>query len=261
MRKRISNVISDLEKQHDIKILLAVESGSRAWGFPSKDSDYDVRFFYLHKPQWYLSVLPQRDVIEIMLDNDILDLSGWDLRKTLVLYRKFNPPLMEWLGSDMIYHEFSDVPQTLRDLKKTYFSPISSINHYLHMADGNFRDYLQNATVKLKKYFYVLRPLLACMWIEKYNGYPPVEFDKLLDFCSKANPEIIDDVKILLEKKISGDELDQGQKIESINNFIETKLTHFREYAKSADITKPMAEENLNRIFMNALGEVYGRIF
>jgi uncharacterized protein len=260
MKKKIQKFLSEIEKELDVKILLAVESGSRAWGFPSKDSDYDVRFIYLHKPEWYLSVLPERDVIEIKQDK-ILDLSGWDLKKSLFLFRKLNPPLMEWLDSEIIYQEFSKVPGILRELKRNSFSPRLSIYHYLHMAEGNYRDYLQHEEVWLKKYFYVLRPLLACMWIEQNKSHPPIQFRKLLDFCSENYPKICDEVEILLKRKIAGDELDLGPRIDALSNFVEERKQYYGEYAKTADTFKLLETRILNEIFRNALVEVFGDRF
>lgn len=94
MREEILKRLTDIEGEEDVKIFYACESGSRAWGFPSADSDYDVRFLYRHPEEWYLSVdlEEKRDVIERPI-NDDLDISGWDLRKALKLLRKSNPPL------------------------------------------------------------------------------------------------------------------------------------------------------------------------
>ena len=106
MRQIILRELANLEKEHQVKILFACESGSRAWGFPSQDSDYDVRFIYLHPQDWYLSIEVERkrDVIELPISDD-LDITGWDLRKALQLFKKTNPPLLEWLGSPIIYAE------------------------------------------------------------------------------------------------------------------------------------------------------------
>lgn len=141
MRNKIIMKLHDIEKEHDVKILYAVESGSRAWGFESTDSDYDVRFIYAHSKNWYISIEDKRDVIEYPTE-DLLDFSGWDIKKALKLYRKSNPPLYEWLISPIIYLEIGDFTQKLKNLIPRFYSPISSIYHYLHMAQGNNRQYL-----------------------------------------------------------------------------------------------------------------------
>ncbi len=102
IRTAIGEALAQAEQRYDVKVLLAVESGSRAWGFASPDSDWDVRFIYVHRPEWYLGIDEKRDVIEEMLPLDI-DLAGWDLRKALRLFRKSNPPLLEWLRSPLNY--------------------------------------------------------------------------------------------------------------------------------------------------------------
>ena len=164
MEKVILKNLYKIEKENKIKILYAVESGSRGWGFESTDSDYDVRFIYIHMPEWYLSIQDRRDVIEIPIDN-LLDINGWDIRKTLILYNKSNPTLLEWLSSPIIYMEHGFLIKKLKELVNYYFSSKSCIYHYLHMARGNYREYLKGDVVKIKKYFYVLRPIMACMWV------------------------------------------------------------------------------------------------
>src|ERR1043166_5445755 len=152
--QQIDLALTDIEQTEAVRVLYAVESGSRAWGFESTDSDYDVRFLYVRPRDWYLSidVETKRDTIEKPITDD-LDVSGWDLRKALKLFRKSNPPLLEWLQSPIVYLERFSTAVRLRELTKEYFSPKSCLHHYLHMAEGNFRQYLQTEIVRLKKYF------------------------------------------------------------------------------------------------------------
>jgi predicted nucleotidyltransferase len=144
----IAAKLTSIEQEHAVKVLYAVESGSRAWGFESADSDYDVRFIYVHEKNWYLNILPKRDVIEYPI-TDVFDYSGWDLRKALFLLNKSNPVLFEWLNSPIIYYKDEYFYATLEKLSQDYFSPISSVYHYLHMANRNFRQYLQGEQVKM----------------------------------------------------------------------------------------------------------------
>lgn len=146
MKKEIVTRLYEIEEEQNVKILYACESGSRAWGFPSSDSDYDVRFLYVNPLEWYLSIVNKRDVIEYPL-NEQLDINGWDLQKALLLFRKSNPPLMEWLGSPIIYLEEYSTTEKMRELAKEYYSPIASIYHYLHMAQGNHGEYLKGERV------------------------------------------------------------------------------------------------------------------
>ncbi len=169
MKEIILQSLKQIETDFDVKVLYACESGSRAWGFPSKDSDFDVRFIYIHRPEWYLSIDQKRDVIELPI-NDLLDISGWELTKALRLFRKSNPPLMEWLGSGIEYYRAYSLFDRMTQLKEEAYLPKASIHHYLSMAKGNYREFLLGEQVKIKKYFYVLRPILATIWIERFNA-------------------------------------------------------------------------------------------
>jgi predicted nucleotidyltransferase len=224
MRDKILAGLHHIEDQHDVRIAYACESGSRAWGFPSVDSDYDVRFVYLHSKEWYLSidVERKRDVIEEPVE-DALDLSGWDLRKALGLLRKGNPPLIEWLGSPIVYLEAYGVADQMRELLSRHHFPAASMYHYLHMARGNYRGYLKGPDVWLKKYLYVLRPLLAIRYLEKGLGPVPTEFAVLVDAVvdSLGLRRAID---ALVEAKRRGTELGRAPRIEPISRYIEDEL-------------------------------------
>jgi len=249
-REIIENKLAEISKEHDVKLIYAVESGSRAWGFESTDSDYDVRFIYAHPKNWYLNILPKRDVIEYPID-DLYDYSGWDLRKTLFLMNKSNPVLFEWLKSPIVYHKDQFSFEILEKLSLSYFSPTSSVYHYLHMATGNYRSYLQDDFVKMKKYFYVLRPILACMWIEEYNTSPPMEFEKLL--VRIKDNELLENINELTQRKKSGIEMGLEPKREIINNFIEAKIKHFQDAVSSFDPRKKPGHEKLDEGFVKIL--------
>ena len=161
-------------------VLYACESGSRAWGFESPDSDYDVRFLYAHPREWYLAfdVERQRDVIDRPIVDDI-DCHGWDVRKALYLFTRTNGALIEWLNSPTRYVERGQLAARLRDLAPQCFNAKALCYHYAHMARRNAREYVLGNRVRLKKYFYVLRPLLAIRHIEQGLGVPPVRFESL----------------------------------------------------------------------------------
>jgi len=251
MRTLIQTELQNLEKQHDIKILYAVESGSRAWGFASTDSDWDVRFIYIHQEDWYLSIDDKKDSVEIMLPND-LDLSGWELRKALKLFRKSNPPLLEWLNSPIVYHEEKNVMAQFRGLMVEYFNPKSCLHHYLHMAEGNFREYLQRDLVRTKKYFYVLRPVLACQWIEETDTMAPTEFQKLFDSQVKDG-ELKNEIENLLGRKRSGDELGEESKIQIINDFLQEKIEYYTKFVKQFSLKTQPETQKLNDFFRMTL--------
>jgi uncharacterized protein len=252
--EEIPRRLGKIEKEERVIIFYACESGSRAWGFPSEDSDYDVRFLYLRSRDWYLSidVEEKRDVIEQPI-SDMLDISGWDLRKALKLLRKSNPPLLEWLNSPIIYQEKLSIMERLRQLVPEYYSPVACLHHYLHMAEGNCREYLKGETVWVKKYFYVLRPLLAINWIEKESTVVPMEFGALVERCVKAS-SLKQAIGNLLERKRTGQELDRGPRIPAISDFIDSELERLKRTVIEGK-SKPDSER-LNEFFRWALDEV-----
>jgi len=258
MREEIQARLQGIEIEEQIRIVYACESGSRAWGFPSADSDYDVRFIYLHPRDWYLSVdlERKRDVIERVIDGQ-LDINGWDLRKALQLSRKGNPPLMEWLGSPIVYLEEFTVAEQMRDLMSRYYSPVACLYHYLHMARGNYRDYLKGPMVWVKKYFYVLRPLLAIKWIEQGLGVVPTEFQVLVDEVVDSS-ELKDEIGKLVAVKRRGEELERGPRIERISEFIEDELVRLESKQFEQEYDKPVGPvDEFNRVFRAALEEVW----
>ncbi len=260
LKETILKSLLKIEEDYHVKILYAVESGSRAWEFPSKDSDYDVRFIYVHKKEEYLTIDQmgigkKRDVIELPI-NDLLDISGWELTKALRLFRKSNPPLMEWLRSGIVYYKAYSTIDQMKELSKTIFAPHSCLHHYLNMASNNFREYLQGDKVRIKKYFYVLRPVLAARWIEKYDEFPPLEFPKLLNDILPEG-EIKKEIQTLLKRKISGEELDFEPKIEVINNFLNEEILRLREYTNTLLIELPDFTPDLDLLFKNTLDEVW----
>lgn len=178
MNRLVPQKLQEIEKEQDITILWACESGSRAWGFASRDSDFDVRFIYKHNWEAYLRLEDTRDVIEYPVDA-VWDVNGWDLDKTLRLLMKSNPALYEWLNSPIVYCS-SDFRADIEPLLQAYYSESKMLHHYLHTAAGMLAAVEKKERVRAKKYFYILRPLLACLWIRAYHEAPPVRFEKLL---------------------------------------------------------------------------------
>lgn len=252
----IAEAIQRVEQEHDVRVLLAVESGSRAWGFASTDSDWDVRFIYVHRPEWYLRIDEGRDVIEEMLPLDI-DLAGWELKKALRLFRKSNPPLLEWLRSPLLYQEAFGTAASIRTLADRFFSPVSVSYHYLSMAKRNHAQYLCGDTVRLKKYFYVLRPLLACDWVHATNTMAPMEFDALVDRFMPSGP-LREAIDRLLEQKMAGQELGKAERIPVIHAWIETRLQHYAEHPPQRRQATEADTADLDTLFRATLREVWG---
>ena len=223
VRIEIGQRLSAIEAEHGVRVLYACESGSRGWGFASPDSDYDVRFIYVHPLPWYLKVSAQHDVIEVPI-SDELDINGWELRKALGLLKRGNATLIEWLDSPVVYRANTDFLQAMRDAARQVHQPERSFHHYVHMARKNYRECLRGDTVRLKKYLYVLRPLLATLWIEQGRGVAPMRFQDLVNAIVTA-PALLDAIGQLLVIKRAAMESEYGQPLPVINAFIDAELT------------------------------------
>lgn len=250
MRDAILERLAAIEAAEGVRVLYACESGSRAWGFPSADSDYDVRFLYLRPTEWYLSIDERRDVLEFPI-SDALDINGWDLRKALRLARRSNPPLLEWLGSPIVYRQEAAWADELRELVRTYYQPVNCFHHYAHMARGNYRDALRGDEVWVKKYFYVLRPLLAMRWIERGLGVVPTEFGTLVDRILGSDPPRAE-IDALLAQKRAGAELQYGPRIAAISSFIEGELDHWTRHP-TVEAANPQSSAALDQFFRRCL--------
>ncbi|MCE7995550.1 MAG: nucleotidyltransferase domain-containing protein [Roseivirga sp.] len=181
MKKLILDKLKELSKEHDITMLYACESGSRAWGFPSPDSDYDVRFIYVHKPDWYLSLSEGKDTINLPIDKHELDITGWELRKGLRLLKKSNASPLEWIQSPIVYGEVNGFKQKFSELAADFFSPVAVAHHYHSMSLKYIEACVGKEEVKLKSYFYALRTTLAVSWIRKMNTMAPIVFADMLE--------------------------------------------------------------------------------
>jgi predicted nucleotidyltransferase len=254
MRRRIEQALDDIETTERVRVLYAVESGSRAWGFASADSDWDVRFIYARPRNWYLSIEDRRDVLELPIDEG-LDASGWDIRKALQLFAKSNPPLLEWLRSPFVYRETLSSISRLREISAEFFSPHSCMHHYLHMAEGNFREHFKRDTVRLKKYFYVLRPVLACCWIEAHGSMPPMEFNRLVE--DQLPHSLATSVDALLERKRAGGEIDEGPALPEIHAFLEEKIAHFQNSLARVNLGTRPDMSVLDEVFRDCIAEAW----
>ena len=249
MEKLIKEKLREIEKQENIRILLAVESGSRAWGFASPDSDYDVRFIYVRQKEDYLKLEAVRDVIELPID-DMLDINGWDLQKTLRLLYKSNPTLFEWFSSPIIYME-TEFADRFRTIMADYFSSKRSLYHYISMAEGNYRECLKRDMVRVKKYFYVLRPILACRWILEKGTPPPMLFSELMD--AQLPEKLHDDVNRLLELKMNSPEIREIPRVDKINEYLDSSIEEIKSILQSMEETKAPDWRELNDLFLREL--------
>lgn len=249
IRETILQKLREIEQQEQVTVLHAVESGSRAWGFASPDSDYDVRFIYVRRAEAYLRLNPPRDVIEWQLD-ETLDINGWDLQKALCLMHASNPTLFEWCASPVVYRT-TDYWKTVRSRAAAYFSVKSGFWHYLSMARHNYRAYLTGDSIRLKKYFYVLRPVLACRWILEKHTAPPVAFSELAD--AMLEPALKPVTAELVACKMQTSELGAGGQVPVLHPYLEQSLRELEAEAAKLPAEQPGDWAVLNRLFLDGI--------
>ena len=247
----IKSKLAEIEQRENIKILHCVESGSRAWGFASPDSDYDVRFIYVRPLEYYLRLEKTRDVIEWQLD-DTLDINGWDVQKALRLLHGSNPTLFEWSTSPIVYLT-TEKWKTVADIMNGYFLTKSGLYHYLSTAKKNYREYLKGEKVKAKKYFYVLRPLLACRWILEFGTPPPMLFSVLKERYLRG--DILCEVDKLLDIKINAPEKEIIDRIDVINDYVDCTMDEINSILESTPYDKPRPYAELNKVFFDLIKE------
>lgn len=245
---QIRNKLAEIEHTKNVRVIMAIESGSRAWGFASPDSDYDVRFIYVRKPEDYIKLSPPRDVIEWQLD-DVYDISGWDLQKALRLMHASNPTLQEWCNSPIVYKE-NDLAAPFRALADEFFMQKKALYHYYSMARMAYNKYLAEDQVRIKKYFYVLRPLLAAKWVAERGTPPPMLFDDLVS--TELDPAMLPAVEELLRIKKETPELGTGPRIPELNDYLVEQMELVKE---EADKAEPRRNEwdKLEAFFLSAV--------
>lgn len=247
----IQRKLREIEEKEQVRILLAVESGSRAWGFASPDSDYDVRFIYVRPKEDYLYLNEPKDVIEWQLD-DVFDMNGWDLKKALVQFHKGNVTLFEWSNSPIVYRK-TDQWEEIYSVCKGYFSCKAGIGHYYGTAANTFAQYLQGEQIKYKKYFYALRPLLACRYIEQYKCPPPVLFDELLK-NAEVPGKLREEMERLLEVKKVTEEGQLNSQMPVITEFIAEELQRQKRRLDEMADDRNTEWDALNHIFAAVIG-------
>ncbi len=241
----INEKLDEIERKEGVRILHAVESGSRAWGFASPDSDYDVRFVYVRPKEDYLRLDEPRDVIEWQLD-EVLDINGWDLRKALRQFAKGNATLFEWSGSPIVYRTTEDWTR-IKEISKHYFSEKAAVYHYYGTANSTLQGYLLGDAVRYKKYFYALRPLLAARFIEEYHVAPPVLFDDLLKM--DLPEELRQAIDELLEAKKRTTEGEENPQMPVIRDFIVRETERQKQIADDLEDDHNKDWTALNRLF------------
>jgi predicted nucleotidyltransferase len=249
MQTRILAELDGVERNHAVAIMLAVESGSRAWGFPSLDSDYDVRFLYLRSREAYLSVFPAPDVIAHALDA-VLDVNGWDLQKALRLMAGSNPTLLEWLTSPLRYRPAAAAATRLLELARATAHLPSFAYHYDRLARRSFTDIQAAESVRLKTYCYALRAALALAWIREQQSPPPMDLPSLREGVSVA-ASVRGVTDELIGRKAKATEKDLGARIPELDRMMAEILAE--PAIRPQPIDRPEVRAEIDQAFLEIL--------
>ena len=249
VRREIEQRLDSIETTDDVRLLLAVESGSRAWGFPSPDSDYDVRFVYVRPRDWYLSLMPGRDVIEQPIVDQI-DLNGWDVRKTLGLLLKSNAVVSEWMLSPIRYRADDPFVAKLAALADALIEPRRLAHHYANLGRHASNRWLGRSSgdVPVKKYFYALRPALAVRALRLHPTVrPPMNLQALIEVCELPTPLVMR-IAELVEAKARTNETTNGARVPEIEALIAEELDRVSELPTS--VMAADAAERASELFV-----------
>ncbi|WP_449540283.1 nucleotidyltransferase domain-containing protein [Ferdinandcohnia sp. Marseille-Q9671] len=261
MKEHIVEILQQIEKEYDIKILYACEAGSRTWGISSDSSDYDIRFIYIHKIDWYLSIDHKRDVLEFPKEDQLnipiqslVDASGWELTKALRLFRKSNPALLEWLHSSIVYYQESSLLENIQKLEPIVFSPVPCIYHYAKMAKANFKR-IQEKGADIKTYINVIRPLLVATYIMKNHKVDTLNVHSLIETLLPES-ELKTSIQTVLEMKSNKEMI--HNRIPIIDQFIEEQIDHLEKYVSAIEPAIENPTNKLDQLFRDTLYEVWG---
>ena len=248
MKTQILEKLNEIERDKNIEILFAVESGSRAWGFASPDSDYDIRFVYKHKADWYLNLWEQKDTIQFMTEDE-LDGSGWDIRKALKLLAKSNASLLGWIFSPIVYKSSGTFLNDIKKVAEKNFNPVAGFFHY-HSMNKNFEETLGSNEMTLKSYFYAIRTALCANWIYKKETIPPVNFRELYPLLEEESCVFLDELILLKSKEIEKSDTSVNEHLIDLVKRIVTKNNEVRNDLKNI---KPNPED-FNTLFRKQFG-------
>ena len=247
MKEQILNKLEEIESDKKIEILFAVESGSRAWGFASPDSDYDIRFVYKHNKDWYLNLWEQKDSIQFMTEED-LDGSGWDVRKALKLLAKSNASFLGWLFSPIVYRENPIFLNEIKELAANNFNPVSGFYHY-HSMNRGFEETLGSDKMTLKSFFYAIRTALSAKWVYEKNTIPPVFFKELYPLIDSEYHGMLDDLILLKSKHIEK----SNEPVDPVLIELVKQLVKETDSVKNDKIKRKPKPEEFNNLFLKTI--------
>ena len=241
--------LAEIERLHDIRIIFAIESGSRAWGFASPDSDYDVRFIYVKHPEAYFNLGKAEDTLEYYPAPE-MDMVGWDLSKYLKLIYKSNSVAFEWANSPIVYRKTAQWEQ-IAAIIGSYFNTKAAIYHYYGEGAHIFKANEHNSTISYKSYLYILRVILAARYIQRHNTVPPMPFADLV--ADNLPEELQQSVREVLALKTKIMEKDKEKRYSELDAFITAELPELKAYAESLETSTPRDIGPLNRSFFTTV--------
>ena len=245
----IVGYLENLMQQYSCRLLFAGESGSRAWGLQSPDSDYDVRCIYAHPSHWYFSIEDHRETIETVFPDDI-DIAGYELRKALRLFSMCNIPINEQILNPVCYGGDPDFLERIRTLIPVYFNKNRALLHYSNVA-AQAMSQVQGLSIGLHRVFYIIRPLLACEWIEQHGSMPPTEFQKLRD-ADFMPLLLMDEITEIMQRKLITVTVDRVslQLSKELLYWMTESLGRHQEALRFAPASQPTVSfEPLNELF------------
>ena len=252
MRIKVMDKLHEIEQREHVKVLYAVETASRAWGFSSVNSDCDVRFLYVHPLPWYVSIVQNRDVIEYMSDDRMLDMVGWDLRKALTLMRRDASSITEWLHSPLTYCCDEVFLNRLLQIENNSFSAKQGVNHYFGFARHMATEKITSQLTTMKYFLYFIRVLLACRWIEERKTPPPVPFMELIQ-ATVADNSIKTKLVHLMNKKKAGMELDTALIDNQLMDYAHDLYRYYTENIRHLDLPadKPNVDKEMDELLFD----------
>lgn len=254
MYDEINAILEELEDDHGCRVRYAVESGSRAWGFASPDSDYDVRFLYAYPTGWYLDLRERPDTLEHFYPGD-LDCAGWELRKALRLFAGCNLSLCEWIASPIVYRAEGALTDELCALAPVYFKPRKAIHHYLGTARGIRQNHLAGDAITIKRLFYIVRPLAAATWVARRGTMPPVPLIELMD-ADLLPDDVAREVCEFLAAKKSAAEGEVVRVSSGLLAWMDTAFAALQEATGELEPEGPCDWAPLNALFLRTLEEL-----
>jgi predicted nucleotidyltransferase len=255
IKESIMNKLHDIESTHEVIIPLAIESGSRGWGFAATNADYDCRFIYVHKSKKYLSVFEEKEFIDYELD-ETYDIKGYDLKRALKYIIKSQATIFEWLSSNEVYIKNEPIVKTLQELVADFFNPIPVSHHYLSLARKMLGEITASDEAKIKKYFYILRPIANLNFIQQYGKMPFMEYDRTLA-ATPPPANIIEAIQELKQRKMNMPEHDKIPTHKLLVDYFISEIDRFEGVLKELKYDKNTDYARVDEVFRAIIKDVW----